>query len=332
VAGVGLEPQAPYAALQELAEAAQAPVIVTPKAKGALPDDHPLAAGVIGLTRNDPAYKLLEEADAILAVGFDVVELVKPWQMTTPLIWLAPWPNVDPHIAAQVELVGPMQPILQQLSDMAFSTAATWGASRVAAWREAVAQQELPTPAAGRLRPQTVLQLLRQQMPREMLVTTDVGSHKILAALTWPAYTPNRYLLSNGLSCMGYALPAAIAASLALGRQMTVALSGDAGLAMVMGELALLHEWQTPIMVVLFHDSALDLIRSAQRRAQKAAFGTEFTNPDFSQIAAAHRLDFYRMTNESEGQAAITQALRQQRPCLIEALIDPMSYPTTPRG
>jgi acetolactate synthase-1/2/3 large subunit len=332
VAGVGLEPQAPYAALQELAEAAQAPFVVTPKAKGALSDDHPLAAGVIGLTRSDPAYAFVEEADVILAVGFDVVELVKPWQMTTPLIWLAPWPNVDPRIDAQVELVGAMQPILQQLSDTPFSTAITWGASRVAAWRAALAEQVAPTAAPGRLHPQSVLQLLRQQMPRQMLVTTDVGSHKILAALTWPAFAPNRYLLSNGLSCMGYALPAAIAASLTLGGQMTVALTGDAGLAMVMGELALLHEWQTPVMVVVFHDHALDLIRSAQRRAGKPPFGTEFTNPQFSQIAAAYNLDFYRMTNEGDGQVAIAQALRLQRPCLIEALIDPVSYPTTPRG
>ena len=79
VAGLGLEPEQPYGALCELAEAANAPVIMLPKAKGAIPDNHPLAAGVIGLTRTDPVYEMLDEADCIIAVGFDVVELVKKW-------------------------------------------------------------------------------------------------------------------------------------------------------------------------------------------------------------------------------------------------------------
>jgi acetolactate synthase-1/2/3 large subunit len=329
VAGVGLEPEQPYAALRELAEAAQAPVIVTPKAKGALPADHPLAAGVIGLTRSDPAYTILDEADALIAVGFDVVELVKPWQQPQPLIWVAPWANDDPPLASTAELVGPLAPSLEQLTDTVFATDEDWGAARVRQFRAERARVVLPEPKAGRLRPQTVLEILRQRAPRDLLVTTDVGSHKILAALEWPAYAANRYLLSNGLSCMGYALPAAIAASLALG-QMTVALTGDAGLSMVLGELALLGEVQTPVLILVFNDSALDLIRSAQVRAGKQPFGTEFHNPDFLQIAAAYGLDARRVATEAECATAIEQALAAGRPCLIEALIDPVSYPTTP--
>jgi acetolactate synthase-1/2/3 large subunit len=332
VVGVGLEPEQPYAALRELAEAAHAPVLVTPKAKGALSDNHPLAAGVIGLTRSDPAYQILDEADAIIAVGFDVVELVKPWQQTAPLIWLAPWANADPKIAAVAEFVGPLQPILEQFSDLPFPSVSDWGEERVARWRAAQAARTLPAPQPGRLRPQTVLQILRQQLPPETLVTTDVGSHKILAALTWPVYAPNRYLLSNGLSCMGYGLTAAIAGSLALNRQPTVAFTGDAGLAMVMGELALLHELQTPVIVVVFNDSALDLIRSAQVRAKQPVFGTEFINPNFAQIAAAYGLDAYQVHDEASCLHAIQTALAAGRPCLIEALIDPVSYPTTPHA
>jgi acetolactate synthase I/II/III large subunit len=330
VAGVGLEPEGAYPALRELAEAAQAPIIVTPKAKGALPADHPLAAGVIGLTRSDPAYTILDQADAIIAVGFDVVELVKPWQQPQPLIWVAPWANNDPPLAAAAELVGPLAPSLAQLTDSVFATEENWGAARVRQFRAERARVVLPEPQAGRLRPQTVLEILRELAPRDLLVTTDVGSHKILAALEWPAYAANRYLLSNGLSCMGYALPAAIAASLALG-QMTVALTGDAGLSMVLGELALLGELQTPVLILVFNDSALDLIRSAQVRAGKPAFGTEFHNPDFLQIAAAYGLDARRVTTEAECATAIEQALAAGGPCLLEALIDPLSYPTTPR-
>jgi acetolactate synthase-1/2/3 large subunit len=180
------------------------------------------------------------------------------------------------------------------------------------------------------MRPQAVLEILRRYTPRDTLVTTDVGSHKILAALTWPSYTPNRYLLSNGLSCMGYAVPAAIAASLALGREMTVALTGDAGVQMVLGELGLLNELGTPVIMVVFHDNALDLIRSAQTRARNPAFGTEFSNPDFMQIAAAYGLAGVRVSSEDELDAAVQVVVAARRPYLIEALIDPISYPTTP--
>ena len=96
VAGLGLEPERPYELLRRLAEAAGAPVISTPKGKGSLPDDHPLAGGTIGMTRSDPAYKILDEADCILAVGFDAVELVKPWDQAAPLIWIANWENREP--------------------------------------------------------------------------------------------------------------------------------------------------------------------------------------------------------------------------------------------
>ncbi|MFN8491895.1 MAG: thiamine pyrophosphate-binding protein [Caldilineaceae bacterium] len=331
VAGLGLEPEGPYSVLQTLAEALHAPVITTPKAKGALPEDHPLAAGVIGLTRTDPAYQILDEADCILAVGFDVVELVKPWQQTAPLVWVAAWANVDPTITAVAECVGPLEPLLGQLADTGFTPHPAWGATRVAALRQALAQQILPPPAPERLLPQTVLQIVRQTIPRATLVTTDVGSHKILAGLTWPAYAPNRYMVSNGLSCMGFALPAAIAASLALPGQAIVCFTGDAGFSMVLGELGLLTELNLPVIVVLFNDNALDLIRSAQVRAGKPVYGTEFINPNFCQIATAYRLDAYRVQTEAECAKALQTALVNQRPALIEALIDPSSYPTTPR-
>lgn len=330
VAGLGLEPQAPYASLCEFAEAAHAPVIVTPKVKGALADDHPLAAGVIGLTRTDPIYALLDEADCIIAVGFDVVELVKPWTTQAPLIWLAPWANIDPVLPAAVELVGALEPMLQQLSDGAFVTEPAWGATRVAALRQELAERPLPTPASGRVLPQRVLQSLRRQLDRDTLLAVDVGSHKIFSALEWPAHAPNRFLVSNGLSSMGFALPSAIGASLALNGAPTVCLTGDAGMAMVMGELGVLAQLGLPVIVVVLNDSAIDLIRSHQLRSGKPVYGTEFASPNFCRIAAAYGIESIRVTSDHTLDAAITAALHTRQPALIEVMLDPVSYPTTP--
>lgn len=331
VVGLGMEPEQPHASLCELSETANAPVIVLPKGKGAIADDHPLAAGVIGLTRTDPLYELLDEADCILAVGFDVVELVKKWEQPAPLIWIAPWANEDPVLPAEVAFVGSMAPVLQQLADSDFATVPEWGAKRVAAFRAKLTQPTLPEPAAGRLLPQQVLTTLRSQLPRDMLLAVDVGSHKIYSSLDWPTYTPNRFLVSNGLSCMGFALPSAIGASFALGGQPTVCLIGDAGMAMVMGELSVLAQWQLPVIVIVLNDSAIDLIRSHQVRAGKPIFGTEFLSPNFAQIAAAYGLSSARVQNQAEYAGVLASALTSGRPMVIEVMLDPISYPTTPQ-
>lgn len=330
VAGLGLEPGAPYAAIRDLAESLHAPIIDTPKSKGALTADHPLFAGTIGLTRADPVYELLDEADCIVAIGFDVVELVKPWDYNTPLVWIATWENSDPKIGSDWEAVGPIKDILNSLGDLSCPLAETWGAERVRRFRDRQSRISLPTPSAKRILPQTFLASLREHTPDDIVVTTDVGSHKIFAALNWPARTPNRYFVSNGLSAMGFGLCSAIAAAATSGEPV-VCITGDAGLAMVMGELGLLVERQLPVLVVIMNDAALDLIRSAQLRAGRAAFGTEFHNPDFELIARAYGIAYRRVESRADCDAAIQAGLARRAPMLIDVMVDPVGYPTTVR-
>jgi acetolactate synthase-1/2/3 large subunit len=233
-------------------------------------------------------------------------------------------------VPAAVELVGPMAPVLQQLADSDFATEEGWGSQRVAALRAKLAERTVPQPAAGRLLPQTLLHSLRRQLPDDTLLAVDVGSHKIFSSLEWPAYAPNRFSLSNGLSSMGFALPSAIGSSLALGGASTVCLTGDAGMAMVMGELGVLAELGLPVLVIVLNDNAIDLIRSHQVRSGKPVFATEFTSPNFSQIAAAYDLSSSRVDSEDALDAAIAAALSIQQPAVIEVMLDPKSYPTTP--
>ena len=329
--GLGLEPDAPYAALRELAEAANAPVIVLPKAKGALPDDHPLSAGTLGLTRTDPVYEILDEADCVLAVGFDVVELVKKWEHPAPLLWIANWANEDPVLPAAAEYVGPIAPVLQQLSDNNFATDPGWGALRVQQLREKLAARTLPTPEAGHILPQSYLAAMRRHLPADGLLAVDVGSHKIFSSLEWPALHPNRFYLSNGLSCMGFALPAAIGAALARPGESVLCLIGDAGLAMCLGELNVLARLKLPVTVVVPVDNAIDLIRAHQKRQGAPIHGTEFPAPDFCAIAAAHGIPSAKVTTDAECDAALARAIASGGPFLVEAHIDPIGYPTTPR-
>ena len=344
LAGLGLEPEGPYNALRILAEAANAPVIVSPKGKGALPDDHPLSAGTIGLTRSDPVYQLLDEADCVLAVGFDVVELVKPFSLpqsgavgiegeaeNAPLIWMANWPNQDPTLPAAAEIVGPLAAALLQLADSGFATDSQWGRQRVSAFRMQLAAVTVPNPRPGLLLPQQLLAGMRRHLPEDALLAVDVGSHKIFGSLEWPTLTPNSFALSNGLSCMGFGLPAAIGTALAQPDRPAACLIGDGGLLMCLGELSVLARLDLPVTVVVAVDNAIDLIRSHQLRQGKQPYGTEFPAPDFCTIADGYGIASARVSSPDECDAAMASAIAAQKPFLIEAHIDPVGYPTTPR-
>ncbi len=330
VVGLGLEPNRPYQQIRYLAESLSAPVIDTPKSKGALSADHPLFAGTIGLTRSDPVYELLDEADAIVAIGFDVVELVKPWDYMKPLIWIAKWRNHDPQIACDLELVGNIADILEEVGEAEASTDSGWGSHRVRRFRAELATRPLPAPAQGRISPQTFLDSLRENSPDDIILTTDVGSHKIFAALEWQARQPNRYFVSNGLSAMGFGLSSAIAAAEISGEPV-VCITGDAGLAMAMGELGLLKERQLPVLIALMNDAALDLIRSAQLRRGRRVFGTEFANPDYEHIAKAYGIAYRKVRSREECDVAIRAGLSAKAPFLADVMIDPVGYPTSVR-
>ena len=328
VVGLGLEPSRPYQRIRHLAESLGAPVIDTPKSKGALPADHPLFAGTVGLTRDDPVYQLLDEADSIIAIGFDVVELVKPWDYAKPLIWIAAWHNHDPQIGCELELVGNVAEILDGIGSTKASASPEWGSQRVRRFRAELAGRPLPTPAPGRMLPQTFLRSLRANSPDDIMLTTDVGSHKIFAALEWSARLPNRYFVSNGLSAMGFGLSSAIAAAETSGEPV-VCITGDAGLAMALGELGLLAERQLPVLIALMNDAALDLIRSAQLRRGRPVFGTEFANPDYEYIAKAYGIGYRKVASREECDAAIRAGLAAKGPLLLDVMIDPVGYPTS---
>ena len=325
IAGLGLEPDRPYSQLRALAESLHAPVIDTPKSKGALPAEHPLFVGTLGLTANDPAYEILDASDCILVIGFDVVELVRPWRQPQPLIWIANWNNYDPRIDSECELVGDIAHILDALLDSPVGVEEAWGERRVRVWREACLSRPSAVSAPNRISPMDALDSIRACTPPEVIVTTDVGSHKIFTCLHWKAMRPNTFFVSNGLSVMGFGLTASIAAARAT-REPTVCITGDAGLAMVMGELALIVEMDLPVIVVVMNDSALDLIRFAQTRKNLQVFGTEFANPNYESIAAAFGLSFARIQNKRECEAAVQAAVASRRPALLEVMIDPAGY------
>ncbi|NOZ29956.1 MAG: thiamine pyrophosphate-binding protein [Chloroflexi bacterium] len=318
--GLGIEPSAPYAPLRRLAEALHAPVVVTPKAKGAIPEDHPLYAGVLGLERRETSADLLHRADRILAVGFDPVELVMPWDFEAPAIFAAEFPNEDPPLPTEIELIGNLGATLEALAAESYSRSG-WTPDEIAAARPPWPEHDM-TP----LQPSRLLRTAREALPDDAIVTCDVGSHKLLIGKLWPARMPNRFLVSNGLSIMGYALPAAIGAKIAEPETPVVCFTGDGGMGMVASELETAARLRLPVIVVVLADQAMSLIRLKQEAAGYEPVGTLFAPVDWCAVARGFGARATVARTSEEVRVAIDAGLAADGPMLIEARIDASEY------
>ena len=328
VVGLGLEPEGPYAELRAFAERIGAPVLAAPKAKGAVPASHPLGSETIGLTRTDPGYDLIAEADRVIAVGMDVVEVVLPWSVEAPVLWIAPWHDKIGAATAEQALIGPLGPTLAGLTEQLPECRSDWGVDRAAHYRQLRRRRSHDAAvraSSGVLAPQTVLTEAQVVLPADAVITTDVGSHKILAALEWDAELPNRYLVSNGLSAMGFG-PAAAAGAAMAGHEPVLCLTGDAGLLMCAGGLAILAQIETPVLMVVLVDGALDLIRAHQRRQGAQPFGTEFPAPDVARIGTAFGIPAATVATAADLRAEIAYGLERAGASVIGVRIDPECY------
>lgn len=322
LAGLGLEPSAPYPLLLRLAESLDAPVVVTPKSKGAIPEEHALYAGVIGLERREPSAALLHQADLILTVGLDPVELIMPWNFENPLIFAAEFPNEDPRLPAEVELIGNLEATLAALAQASSKTAG-WPPAEVAAARPA---DPPPRPERQKLPPSQVVRTVRELLPDDGIATCDVGVHKLLIGKLWPARGPNRFLISNGLSTMGYALPAAIGAKMARPDCPVVCFTGDGGLGMVISEIETAARLRLPVVTVVLADQSMSLIRLKQEMAGHSPTGTLLGPTAWSQIAEGFGARGLAANSVAELKAAIATGLQADGPTLIEATIDASEY------
>lgn len=308
--------------LQRLAEVLDAPVVTTPKAKGILPEDHPLAAGVIDMAGEQVVVELLEEADLLVAAGFDAVELIKPWTFQAPVLHLDTVPNTDQLYDAQLEVIGDVAAALDGLAHSA--RRAAWPDGRIAEHRRRL-REALVAKSSG-LAPHAVIEAVREVLPREGIVASDVGAHKILLGQLWTAYEPRTFLVSNGLSAMGTALPAAMAARLLWPDRPAVAIVGDGGLGMYLGEIETAVRLGLSLPIVVLVDGSLSLIKLGQVQRGYRPAGVDFANPRFAELAETFGAVGIRVENAPQARAAIERALDHRGVTLIEAIVDARAY------
>ncbi|WP_217545286.1 thiamine pyrophosphate-binding protein [Streptomyces sp. GbtcB6] len=313
------------AGLVRLAETAGAPVVVSPMAKGVFPEDHPLFAGVLDMACHRVVWDLLAGSDLVVAAGFDPVELLRPWTLNTPVLHVDTTPNVDQVYPSDCELVGDVAASLDWLADGRRGEP-RWTEADVAVHRTRLRTAYYAGRVQGRLNPTDVIDVVRAGTPPDTVVTCDVGSHKLLVGQGWQARAPRGVLMSNGLSSMGFGLPAAIAAQLALGEVPVVALIGDGGFAMTATELRTAVARRLRLTVVVFCDGSLNRIELKQRALGYGGTATRLDDMDLVALAGAMGCDGVRVTSVAELEQATTGLATRTGPLLVEARIDPAQY------
>ena len=324
LAGIGAMRASATSALVRFAETIGCPVVVAPMAKGVMPEEHALYAGTLDMACNRLLWEFLRRADLLLCAGFDGVELIKPWSLSVPAMHIDAVPNTDQIYPAEIELVGPVGAILEALAG-ACGELARWSEAEVAAHRQGLREAYYAGRVSGKLNPTDVIDVVRAALPRDAIATTDVGSHKLLVGQGWQTHAPRTLLMTNGLSSMGYSLPAGIAASIVHPERRVVSFIGDGGFAMVQGELSLASALKLDLTVVVFVDRSLNRIELKQTQRRYPAWGTRIEDVDLARLAPAMGCDGVMVDSEKALQDALARR-PQGRPLVVGAVIDPAQY------
>ena len=309
------------------------PTCVTLQAVGQIACDHPLYAGMYGWY-GTPVDAMLRQADLILAIGLDGWDIIRPFRSEVPVVSLD---SVDAYDRTfqpvTVGLVGDLAAMLRDLS-VRGPGERDWGADEAGACLKKIRDYELKVtndyrPENG-LAPQEIFVALREILPRNTILTADAGAHKSLAAQAWQSYGPRSYILSNGLSPMGFALGAAMGAKLAEPDRTVLTVCGDGGFLMYAGEMATWTRLDLPIIQVVMVDNGLTQVRSRQERRGFDTAATSFQPIDFSNVARSMGIDAARTDTIEDFRAAVSTALEANGPFMIEAIIDGGEYGRLP--
>ena len=338
-AGGGIIHSGASDALRALAEKSSLPAVVTLHGLGAIPAEHPLFLGMLGMHGARYANHALEECDLLIAVGarFDDRATGRADKFCPDARII----HVDldeselgkisrPHLSVP----GDAGAILRSLEKRLTARSRDDWLARVAHLRERFA---LAMPGADNPRsPYGLILSVARLVGDGAVITTDVGQHQMWTAQAFPFRFPRQLLTSGGLGTMGFGLPAAIGAALARPDRPVVCFTGDGSLLMNIQELAVAVEERCNIKLILLNNSQLGLVRQQQELFYGARFSAcRFeTKTDYLAIARGFGLQAFDLGATDSTEAMLQEALCAQGPCLIHVPIagDEGVYPMVPPG
>jgi acetolactate synthase-1/2/3 large subunit len=269
----------------------------------------------------------LDEADAILTIGLDPVELLaSPWTVQAPVVSLRACASGQEYFSAAHSQVGPLADsvaaILARLGD---HPRTGWTAAELAAHRTAMLDA-LRVPVREPLPAWRLIEVLREELPLQSTVSVDAGAHMFPATAFWRAGGPRRFLISNGLATMGFAVPAAVAAALARPDAPSVALTGDGGFAYGAFELETAVRVGARVIVVVLNDASLSLIRIKHEAKGHDGHRLDFGPIRFDRLAEGLGVVGASAATEGDVRTAVRAALGRAASTVIDVRIGGSEY------
>ncbi len=332
LAGGGVIKSGAHDYLLQLAESALIPVATTLMGKGAVPEDHPLSLGPVGMHGTVQANKLVNEADLVLAIGVRFSDRttmeVRGFAPDATIVHFDVDPtevgkNVKAHHAVTGDLKASIGLLLRMFQERART--GSWGAWRrrveevVSQWRDAVVGVK------SEFSPPHILRAMREILPPDSIVTTEVGQNQMWAELYFKVLRPRTFITSGGLGTMGFGFPAAIGAKAARPDVPVVDVAGDGSFMMTMNSLATSIDEKLPVVVVILNNSSLGMVAQWQRlfynrRYAATIFGA---NPDFVRLAESFGAEGVRVYSMDEFRNAFRTAIRSDVTTVIDVPIHP---------
>jgi acetolactate synthase-1/2/3 large subunit len=231
--------------------------------------------------------------------------------------------STDALVPASPELVGRLGPLLESLAEFA-PAGSGWGEAAAREYQSKLADA-LEVPSMG-LAPARLVEIAREVLPRDTVASCDAGASRLLVVQKWQAYGPREFLTSNGLATMGYAIPGGMAARLAHPERPVVCFTGDGGFMMAIAELHTAVRERLPMVVVVFDDQEIGLIRVKQEIKGMEPYGIGLGGIDWEKLAQGVGADGIAVETEGALADALTAAVKSERPVVIGARIDKSGY------
>jgi acetolactate synthase I/II/III large subunit len=325
LAGNGVVRAGAAPALREFCRATGIAVAETFMGKGVVDYTDEAALGTVGLQARDYAMAGFEDADVVIAIGYDLVEhSPEHWnpRRDKRIVVIDSEPaEIDAFFTPEVELIGDIYHVLSRLAEECRDVPHSGGSQRlrdVVLGRFERAKEDDGFP----MQPPRVLWEIRQALGREDILISDVGLHKLWIGRMFPAHEPNTVLIANGLAGMGFALPCAIAAKLVHPERRIVTVNGDGGFLMNVQELETAMRLGTQIVNVVWENRQYGSIVWKQDNKFGEHFGVDFTNPDFVRLAESFGMPAWRCEQVEDFGHHLRHALGLDLPSLIVVPID----------
>jgi pyruvate dehydrogenase (quinone) len=331
--------------VSEVATKIGAPVAKALLGKAVIPDNHPNSVGGIGLLGTEPTVDAMNEADTLLMIGtsFPYIDyLPKPGQARGIQIDIKP-EKIGLRYPVEVGLVGDSKRILLALLPLLSNKEKEEGKSQgflkskqqaMKKWNDVLHQQSNSNikNKDRPIKPQFIASAVSEELNDNAIVSVDSGTNTIWAARYIQMRKGMKFSVSGTLASMGCGLPYALAAQIAYPERQCVAFVGDGGFTMLMGEFATAVQYDLPIKVIILKNNILGMIRWEQMAfLGNPEFGVEFSPIDFAKFAEVCGGKGYSIKEYSEVESTMKIAMKERKPTIVEAYVDPFEPPVPPK-